>query len=248
MRIRAFSTGRVRLKRGDRGLRRYVANDWRADTLPVNVFLIEHPGGLCLVDAGQSAAAAEPGYFPAWYPFFRLSRFELSPRDEAAHRIVAAGFDIRRIRWIVLTHLHTDHVGGLGGFRGPEVLVSRGEWDLAQGMGGVLRGYLKKEWPSGVEPHLVRVDGPPVGPFGASYDIAADGRLLMVPLPGHTGGHSAVLVRDGSASYLCAGDAAHDIGELAVNAPALSEWCKRERVTVLLTHDDRAPRVLPGPD
>ena len=238
----------MRLKRGGRGLRRYFASDWHAETLPVNVFLIEHPDGLCLVDTGQRAAAAEPGYFPRWYPFFRLSRFELTAADEAARQIAAGGFDLRRIRWIVLTHLHTDHVGGLADFRGADVLVSRTEWELAQGVGGRIRGYLKKEWPAGLVPRRVRFEGQRIGPFPGSYDLASDGRLLMVPLPGHTRGHSALLVRDGSASYLCAGDAAHDVDELGAEAPTVWQWCKRERVTVLLTHDDDAgrTRAVPG--
>jgi N-acyl homoserine lactone hydrolase len=243
VRISAFSTGRVRQKRGDRGIRRYLVNEWREETLPVNVFLVEHPDGLCLVDTGQRVAAAEPRYFPRWYPFFRLSRFELDGRDEAASQIEAAGLDVRRIRWVALTHLHTDHIGGLAAFQGAEVLVARAEWNLAQGLGGRLRGYLKKEWPSTLVPRLVDFDGASIGPFPRSHDIASDGRLLMVPLPGHTQGHAALLVRDGSASYLCAGDAAFGAGNFATTAPAVAEWCKREKVTVLLTHDDAARRL-----
>jgi len=243
VRISAFSTGRVRQKRGDRGIRRYLSDDWREGTLPVNVFLVEHPDGLCLVDAGQRAAAAEPGYFPRWYPFFRLSRFELTARDEAANQVERAGFDVRRIRWVVLTHLHTDHVAGLARFHAADVLVARAEWDLAQGFGGRLRGYVKKEWPSSLVPRLVDFDGPAIGPFPRSYDVASDGRLLMVPLPGHTRGHAALLVRNGSVSCLCAGDAAFRAGDLATAAPAIADWCNRENVTILLTHDHAATHV-----
>ena len=59
MRISVFSTGRVRRKRDERGVWRYLVNDWYETTLPVNVFLIEHPDGLCLVDSGQTAEAAK---------------------------------------------------------------------------------------------------------------------------------------------------------------------------------------------
>jgi glyoxylase-like metal-dependent hydrolase (beta-lactamase superfamily II) len=240
VRILAFSTGRVRQKRGNRGIRRYFVDEWKHETLPVNVFLVEHPEGLCLVDTGQRAAAAQPGYYPAWYPFFRLSRFELSPEDEAASQLRRAGYDVSRIRWIVLTHLHTDHVGGLGAFAGADVLVPRTEWEIARGLGGRLRGYLPKEWPDGLQPRLIDFDGRPIGPFPGSYDIAADGRLLIVPLPGHTRGHAALLARDAGSSWLCAGDAAFGPEDFAAAAPSVHEWCKREDVSVLLAHDPSA--------
>lgn len=237
--VSAFSTGRVRLKRGARGVRRYFADDWRDETLPVNVFLIDHPDGLCLVDAGQTAESTVPGYFAAWYPFFRLARFELTDADEAANQIALAGYPLKSVRWVVLTHMHTDHVGGLAPFRDAEVIVGRGEWDAAQGVGGRIRGYLPHKWPAGL--HVVPVDfnGPPVGPFQRSYDVAGDGTLVYVPLPGHTRGHAALLVRARSGhSYLCAGDAAMNAAEFESAAPDIAAWCRRENVVVLTAHDD----------
>lgn len=245
--MRRFSTGRVRQKRGARGVRRYLLDEWSDTTLPVNVFLIEHPAGLCLVDAGQTAAAAQPGYFPAWYPFFRLARFELDTGDEASAQLSAAGYDPKQIRWLVMTHLHTDHAGGVAEFPGAEVLVTRAEWEAAQGLGGRLRGYLPQYWPEKIRPRVIDFTGPPIGPFRASYDVASDGRLLMVPFPGHTQGHAALLVRiDPAQAYLCAGDAAHTASALARVAPEIAAWCQRENVVVLTAHDDAAHQLLGG--
>jgi glyoxylase-like metal-dependent hydrolase (beta-lactamase superfamily II) len=243
--IRVFSTGRVREKLGTRGLRRYLNDAWRPETLPVNVFLIEHPAGRCLVDTGQTAHATSPGYFSWWYPYFRLSRFELTPDDEIAAQLGRAGVPPATVRWIVLTHLHTDHVGGLGAFVNAEVLVARAEWEPAQGLGGRFRGYQPQYWPRGIVPTLVDFAGPAIGPFRGSQDLAADGRLVMVPLPGHTRGHAGLLVGDGQRfRCLCAGDAAHCAEELERQAPAVAEWCRREGITVLASHDDHAAAML----
>ncbi len=214
--------------------------------LPVNAFLIDHSEGRCLFDTGQSARAARPGYLPSWHPFLRLARFELGPEDEVARQLVGSGIDPASVRWVVLSHLHTDHVGGLAAFVHAEVLVSRKEWEQATGVRGRVRGYLPQHWPSGLEPRLIDFDGPAVGPFRASIDIAGDGRLILVPIPGHTPGHMGLLVRGATRSVFCAGDLARSAAELARVAPGLADFCRSEGITYLGAHDDRAPDLVVG--
>jgi glyoxylase-like metal-dependent hydrolase (beta-lactamase superfamily II) len=212
-------------------------DDWRDEAMPVNAFLVEHSLGLCLFDAGQTARAASPGWFPPYHPFFRLSRFELAPEDEVAPQLRARGIDPLDVRRVVLSHLHTDHVGGLDAFTHAEVVVARAEWERATGLGGRVRGYLPQYWPAGLEPVLVDFDGGAVGPFPSSHDLAGDGRLMLVPAPGHTPGHAALLVRDADRKWLLAGDLAHTAAELERVAPAIATWCSEERVDVFTAHD-----------
>lgn len=240
MQVHRLVTGHVRAKAGRRGIRRYLLDEWCDEALPVNAFLVEHPDGYCLFDAGQTARAAARGWFPRWQPFFRLSRFELGPEDEVAAQLRSRGIEPSLVRRVVLSHLHTDHVGGLEAFAHAEILVSRLEWERATGLGGRVRGYLPQYWPRGVEPALVDFEGGAVGPFGSSYDVAGDGRLLLVPTPGHTPGHAALLVRDRKRSWLLVGDLAHDAAELDRVAPGIAAWCRDEGVSVLAAHDDDA--------
>jgi glyoxylase-like metal-dependent hydrolase (beta-lactamase superfamily II) len=240
VRIHCLVTGKVRAKAGERGVRRYLLDEWRDDAMPVNAFLVEHPDGLCLFDAGQTARAAAPGWFPRWQPFFRLARFELSPEDELAPQLRSRGIDPSQVRRVVLSHLHTDHVGGLDAFAHAEVIVARAEWQRATGLGGRVRGYLPQYLPAGLEPSLVDFEDGAVGPFAASHDVAGDGRLLLVPTPGHTPGHAALLVRTGQRSWLLAGDLAHTAAEVERVAPAIASWCREERVEVLTAHDPAA--------
>jgi glyoxylase-like metal-dependent hydrolase (beta-lactamase superfamily II) len=244
MRVRCVSTGAVRPKRADRGPRRYAPGGWSGDTLPVNTFVIEHPAGTCLFDAGQTARAASPAHFPRWHPFHRLSRFELLEGDEVAAQLEGLGIEPGEVRWVVLSHLHTDHVGGLAPFAASEVLVTRTEWERFGGLAGQIRGYLPQYWPGGLEPRLVDFPSGPLGPFSVSQDLAGDGRLVLVPAPGHTPGHMAMLVRADDRAYLCVGDLAHTAGELPAVAPEVAEFCRREGIAVLATHDWQAPELL----
>lgn len=233
----------VRTKTGKRGLRRYLRGGWREETLPVNVFLVEHRAGFLLFDAGQTALATEPGYFPWWYPFFRLARFELGPEDEAAAQMRRLGLSPPDLRWIVLSHLHTDHAGGLHRLLGPPVVVSAVEWARATGFEGGLRGYLPRYWPASLEPRLVEFADGPVGPFPASSRLSEDGALVLVPTPGHTSGHMSLLAVEDEARVLFIGDMAETADGLDRAAPAVAAFCRTEQVTVLAAHASLAPEL-----
>jgi glyoxylase-like metal-dependent hydrolase (beta-lactamase superfamily II) len=238
--ISCLTTGAVRAKAGERGTSRYLLERWREDTLPVHAFLVEHPDGLLLFDTGQTARAAGPGYLPRWHPFLRLSRFELDPEDEVAAQLRTLGIAPGDVRWVVLSHLHTDHVGGLGPFRDAEVLVARAEWQRGSGLGGRLRGYLPQHWPSGLEPRLLELDGDGFGPFPGSCDVAGDGSLLVVATPGHTPGHLSLLVHRAEGDVLLAGDLAHTAADLERIAPSIARYCRERDIAFAGAHDGNA--------
>jgi glyoxylase-like metal-dependent hydrolase (beta-lactamase superfamily II) len=245
--VHKLSTGRVRPKQRSAGPRRYLPGGWSDTTLPVNAFVIEHRDGLCLFDTGQTALAARAGHLPRWHPFLRLARFELTRDDEAAAQIHRLGYVPGDVRWVVLSHLHTDHVGGLAAFRRAEVVVSRTEWQRAGGLRGRLLGYLPQHWPQDLTPRLVDFDGDAVGPFGRSHDLAGDGSLVLVPTPGHTPGHLSLLVR-GHRAWLCAGDMAEDPDHLRAVAPEVDAFCREQQAIVLTAHDPSTlPPVEPAP-
>jgi len=244
VKIHRLTTGRVRGPRRPHGIRRYVRLEWSGETLPVNAFLIEHRAGLCLVDTGQSAEAAVPGYLPRWHPFLRTARFELAAGDEAVAQVRRLGFRPEQVRWIVLTHLHTDHVGGLAAFPSSEVVVSETEWRRAGGFRGQLIGYVPKQLPAGLAPRLVRLTEPGVGPFATSLALDDERSLNLVPLPGHTPGQIGLLAVGERRSALLGGDVAHNWRELQEAAPELAAYCSREHVSFLAAHEDDLPEVL----
>ena len=90
-----------------------------------------------MVGTGETARAAEPGYFTSWQPYFKLGVREwVRPEEEIGPQLRALGFVPSDVRWVLLTHLHTDHVGGLYHFPKTEILVSRTAYQAASGFKG----------------------------------------------------------------------------------------------------------------
>jgi glyoxylase-like metal-dependent hydrolase (beta-lactamase superfamily II) len=218
MKIHAIQTGTVAIKTRQvagvgRGARRqlnmFLDREW-TDPLPIYAFAIEHPEGVIVVDTGETARTAEPGYFPSWHPFFRFGLREwVAPEEEIGPQLERLGIAPGDVRWVVLTHLHTDHAGGLHHFPHNEILVSRGDLDFASGWRGRLRGYPNDHWPSWFAPKVVDLEPTPYGPFPQSRTLTKAGDVTIVPLPGHTAGQIGVVVEETDDVVLLAGDTSY---------------------------------------
>jgi N-acyl homoserine lactone hydrolase len=218
MKIHAIQTGTVALttswREGTGHGRRRLLNtlldrEW-TEPLPIYAFAIEHPEGVIVVDTGETARVAEPGYLPRWSPFLRLAvRERVEPEEEIGPQLERVGIRPSDVRRVVMTHLHTDHAGGLHHFPDNEILVSRTELEYAAGLRGRLRGYVNKPWPTWFDPTTIDLAPVPFGPFPVSLPVTEAGDVTLVPVPGHTPGQLAVLVQDGDDTVFLAGDSSY---------------------------------------
>jgi N-acyl homoserine lactone hydrolase len=218
VKVHAIRTGFVQVRRSQQqskgtGIIR-AANmlfdpEW-TDWLPIYAWAIEHGEGVIVVDTGETSRVHQKGYFPSWHPFYRrAARFSVHPDEEIGAQLRGLGINPRDVSQVVLTHLHTDHAGGLTDLTNARFWVSEHEFKRASGIGGEIQGYLPHRWPRWWKPNFIRFDHGPFGPFERSMSLTKSGDVLVVPTPGHTPHHVSVVVR-GSPTLLIAGDTSYN--------------------------------------
>ncbi len=217
MKIHAIQTGTVAIRpnqqqgKGQGYIRLWhVLTDRRwTEPLPIYAWVIEHPEGVIVIDTGETARTAEPGYFPAWHPYFKHVRADVTPEEEIGPQLQAIGIQPGDVRWVVMTHLHTDHAGGLQHFPKSDILVNRRAYQLASGRAGQARGFLPQRWPAWFTPTLIDLAQRPWGPFPTSLSLTRAEDVFIVPTSGHTEAHQSVVLRAKDTTYFFAGDASY---------------------------------------
>ncbi len=170
--------------------------------------------GLILIDTGY-------GLRDVQHPHRRPSRItrtmrallniRLREEDTAVRQIERLGFDRADVRHIILTHLDFDHAGGLEDFPQATIHVMDAEYRAASGpkRGFVARNrYRPAQWDEVLTWRRYGVAGEGWFGFDAVRDLEGlPPEILMVPLPGHTWGHSGVALQTSHGWLLHAGDA-----------------------------------------
>jgi glyoxylase-like metal-dependent hydrolase (beta-lactamase superfamily II) len=176
--------------------------------------LIEADDGLVLIDTGFGTDdVRDPKRlgFPA-----RITAARPQMEETALAQVEALGFTAADVRHIVVTHLDFDHAGGLPDFPDAEVHVFAPE--LRAALEPSFRDrprYSAAQWRHGPRWVEHSVEGDEwLGFEGVRILPGVDAEVLLVPVPGHTVGHTAVAIREDDRWLLHAGDAYFHHGEV----------------------------------
>lgn len=231
-----------------------MALDRMSNTVAV---VVRDDGDLLLVDAGWSVAtcaapAREIGALQATVLGLRVS-----PGDAVATQLRERGLDPARVRTIVATHLHFDHVGGVVDFPNAEVVVARREFEAY--VGSWHPSYRARDLARAGRVRTIDFDAGPELGFPASADVFADGEVVVLDARGHTAGAIAVALRGSRELYVHVGDAVYQRWEYGTSpaGPCLTArataWSRREsqRTYACLRaceSDPRRPVLVPSHD
>lgn len=262
--IHPIRTGSVRIKTAQRerhgGLVGTLLDSEWTEWLPIYAWVIDHPEGAIVVDTGETARSSEPGYFPPWHPYYRFAvRMDVECEQEIGPQLAALGIRPETVPTVIMTHLHTDHAGGLHHFPASEIWVAQGEHRAAQGLGGRIQGYLPHRWPAWFAPKPIPFQAQAIGPFQQHYAVTKAGDVVVVPTPGHTPHHISVIVRGDDVDYLLAGDTSYTEELLLARTPdgvspkpavtlatmsAILDYAKTRSLVYLPSHDPQSAARL----
>ncbi len=176
------------------GLLRKAYRDIPTDT-SVNAFLVNDGARLILIDAGTGHyLGAEAGHL--------MSNLE------------ASGYTAAQVDHVILTHVHTDHTGGLVRdgkplFENATLHVPKRELDFwletpAEARPEGLNPQLFQEAEECLRPYLQQGR---VAAFEDDAEVIAGFRSIL--RPGHTPGHSSIVVESGGRKLVFWGDITH---------------------------------------
>jgi glyoxylase-like metal-dependent hydrolase (beta-lactamase superfamily II) len=174
--------------------------------------------GLVLIETGIGRRdIADPSSFPRGFRIFANPRFD--PSETAYAHVERLGYSPDDVRHVVLTHLDLDHAGGIADFPDAEIHVHQIEYDRAmeRPTSSDRMRYLPAQWQAGPRWQTYRDAGDTWFGFEAVKSLRGlDEEIALVPLHGHSHGHSGVAVRDPDNDrwLLHAGDAYFFRGEM----------------------------------
>ncbi|MDJ0796960.1 MAG: MBL fold metallo-hydrolase [Calothrix sp. MO_167.B12] len=192
---------------------------WKTETFPSLFALISHPqAGAILFDTGYSQR-----FFPETRKFpFQLYALTtpvyLQPGESAVDQLQQYGLEPEAVQYIIISHFHADHIGGLQDFPNAKFICFQSAYQAVKSLRGVAAlkaGFLAGLLPSNFEQRTIFVEQTDTislpdeySVFQTGFDLFADGSLIAVELPGHATGQLGLFFTDvGNQSYFLIADA-----------------------------------------
>ncbi len=166
---------------------------------PVPAYLIEHPKGRVLFDAGlHPDAEADPfGRIGALAKSFKV---EIAPQETIQAQLQAVEVDPEGIDVLISSHLHFDHAGGIEQIPNATIVIQQREWEAGH------RPEMIEA--NGFNPHDYDL-GHRIQQVVGAHDLFGDGSIVTLPTYGHTPGHQSLQLAMDSGPLVLSADACY---------------------------------------
>lgn len=171
--------------------------DGRTNAASVMCFLIRHPDGDLLWDAGLPVAVNEAGEEGV-----TSGPFGLAMPKTIEGQLSEIGLTVEDIDYFTPSHSHFDHIGDANRFAGATLLIDKDE-----------RAHMFREEARADEqsfPLYSALEDAETIEFDGDYDVFGDGSVKILAMPGHTPGHTSLLLQlENEGPVLLSGDLYH---------------------------------------
>jgi glyoxylase-like metal-dependent hydrolase (beta-lactamase superfamily II) len=163
-------------------------------TIPVSMWILDHPKGLVVFDTGNNVAISdgEANCKKYWQPglcdFLKPSQTRADVIDEQLKKL---GYSADKVKVVVTSHSHLDHIGNIKLF--PKAIHVLQKKELYQGwwpekfQGRTGGAFVIADLEGTRDFNYLELDG--------DYDLFGDGTAVVLSTPGHTLGHQSMKVK-----------------------------------------------------
>lgn len=158
------------------------------------IFLIQHPKGWVLWDAGLSDELVhqEEG-IAAWI-------FHLSMKKTVMSQLEEIGIHPSDIDYFAFSHIHNDHTGNANYFKAAKLVMQEQEYNIA--FNAEKRPFNYSDYEELEHSETLKLNG--------DFDLFGDGKIQFISTPGHTSGHQSLLLKlENTGSIIISGDIAY---------------------------------------
>lgn len=165
--------------------------------------LIKHPEhGYILFDTGYTRRFYEATKRYPLKVYAQITKVFIEEQEEVVNQLKQIGIVANEIKYIILSHFHADHIGGLRDFPEAQIIVQQKAFDDVKGKKGVSalrRGFVPPLMPIDFEERCLFYtlnDSENEDPIlGKMYDVFKDGSILLCAMDGHAKGQIGALLK-----------------------------------------------------
>ena len=186
--------------------------------VPVPFFLIQHKGKNILFDTGNAKEVSKNPEIHwgqivnTYYPIMQEKQFVVNQLKELK-------IEPEDVDYVILSHLHLDHAGGVGCFNNATYITHKKEMEWAFDPECVQKSaYIMQDITKNAK-WLQLENG-----FEEAYDLFDDGVIKIYPTPGHTPGHLSVLITLQNSKFFLTSDSCYTEENLNDNIPPGLVW------------------------
>ena len=173
-------------------------------TIPVSMWVIDHPKGLVVFDTGNNVAVSDGNCKSYWSAgFCDMLKPSQKRADVIDEQLKKLGYSADKVKVVITSHTHLDHAGNMAMFPNAIHVLQKKElyqgwWpEKFQGRSG--GAFVMDDLSKTREFNYLELEG--------DYDLFGDGSVWILTTPGHTLGHQSVKVKLASGSIIMSQDA-----------------------------------------